>query len=315
MMQDTTLSLPRRRKTAHVSLGVFRGGLSLALYVGNTVFWCLPLFLFSFLKLLVPLDAWRRFCTRILNGIAENWIAVNKFNQRLFTGTKIDVTGIDGPGAEALSRKGWYLVVANHQSWVDILVLQSIFNRKIPFLKFFIKKELFWVPFLGLAWWALDFPFMKRYSPGFLKKHPHLKGRDIEATRKACEKFKKIPVSVMNFVEGTRFTPHKQAVQRSPYEHLLRTRSGGVAQVLATMGEQLHCILDITIVYSGTQKIGFWSYISGGIPEIKVHVRALPVSSELLGDYSGDRIFRRRFHQWLNALWTEKDSLITALRV
>jgi 1-acyl-sn-glycerol-3-phosphate acyltransferase len=249
----------------------------------------------------------------LLNGIATFWVGINRVNQRLLTGTKIEVQGVDGGEGNLLSPKEWYLVVANHQSWVDILVLQSIFHRKIPFLKFFIKKELFWVPFLGLAWWALDFPFMKRYSRSFLKKHPHLKGRDIEATIKACRKFKEIPVSVMNFVEGTRFTRRKHAIQASPYANLLKTRSGGVAQVLSTMGAQLHRILDVTIIYPDGQK-GFWSYISGGIPEIKVHVQALPVTSELLGDYVSDRMFRRTFHQWLNGLWAEKDRLITGLQ-
>ena len=294
-------------------LGVLRAGGSLALYVGNTLFWCLPLFAVSLLKLLIPVKAWRRGCGRFLNGIAAGWVGVNRINQALFSGTQIDLAGLEGPEGTALSPGGWYLVMANHQSWVDILVLQSIFHRKIPFLKFFIKQELFWVPFLGQAWWALDFPFMKRYSPGFLKKHPHLKGRDLDVTRRACEKFKKIPVSVMNFVEGTRFSPRKHAAQRSPYANLLKTRGGGVAQVLSSMGEKLHRILDVTIVYPRGRNT-FWAYISGGIPEIKVRVNCLPVPRELLGDYAGDRDRRRRLHRWLNNLWAEKDRLIAGLR-
>ena len=55
----------------------------------------------------------------------------------------------DVEGVETLDRSEWYLVLANHQSWVDIAVLQRIFHRKIPFLKFFIKKELLWLPILG----------------------------------------------------------------------------------------------------------------------------------------------------------------------
>ncbi len=65
-------------------------------------------------------------------------------------------------GVDSLHQRGWYLVSSNHQSWVDILVLQRIFHGRIPFLKFFLKQELIWVPVIGLAWWALDFPFMKR---------------------------------------------------------------------------------------------------------------------------------------------------------
>ncbi|MGB5987066.1 MAG: acyltransferase [Desulfobacterales bacterium] len=300
------------------ALGPFRAGTSLVLYSVNTLFWCLPIFVFSLLKLLVPIQSWRRFCGRILNGAAVNWVGVNGFIQRLLSPTRIEVTGIDSHGSDGgnnvpLSRGGWYLIMANHQSWVDILVLQRIFHRKIPFLKFFIKKELFWVPFLGQAWWALDFPFMKRYSSSFLKKHPHLKGRDIEITKKACEKFKDIPVSVMNFVEGTRFSARKHAAQSSPYQHLLKTRSGGVAQVLGAMGDQMHRILDVTIVYpQGTHS--FWSFLSGAISEIKVTVRSLPIPAELRGDYIADRAFRRQFHRWLNTLWAEKDRVIAGQR-
>ena len=220
-----------------------RGSLSLLFYTLNTVFWCLPLFILVVAKALVPIEPWRRGCSRILNAIAENWIGINGLNQKLTSHTRWDIQG-----TEALKRSDWYLVLSNHQSWVDILVLQRIFNRKIPFLKFFIKKELFWFPILGQAWWALDFPFIKRYSRDFLLKNPHLKGKDLEITRNACKKFKKIPVSIMNFVEGTRFTSEKHSRQNAPYRHLLRPKAGGIAFVLGAMGDQIHRILDVTIV-------------------------------------------------------------------
>ena len=210
-------------------------------------------------------------------------------------------------GSLDLDPVGWYLVMANHQSWVDILLLQNIFHARIPMLKFFLKKELIWVPVLGLAWWALDFPFMKRYSKAFLEKHPHLRGKDIEITRRACRKFKTVPVSIMNFVEGTRFTPQKHRRQASPYTHLLRTKAGGVAFVLAAMGEQLHTILDITIAYPrGTGS--FWDFICGKIPEVRIDVRSMPVEPSLIGNYAMDESFRNRFQTWLNTLWADKDA-------
>jgi len=253
-------------------------------------------------KAAVPLESWRRRCSRILNAIAENWIWVNNLNQRLVVGnTRWDVQGV-----ETLQRSEWYLVLANHQSWVDILVLQRIFHRKIPFLKFFIKKELIWFPFLGQAWWAMDFPFVKRYTQSYLKKKPHLKGKDIEITRKACKKFKKIPISIMNFVEGTRFTKEKHRRQQSPYAHLLRPKAGGIAFVLGSMGEQIHRVLDVTIVYSDGVS-SFWAFLCGKIREIKVSVRSLPVSPELMGDYVKDGQFRLGLQRWLNNIWAEKN--------
>ena len=285
--------------------GVVRGSLSLVLYILNTLFWCIPLFILVLAKAAVPLESWMRRCSRILNAIAENWIWVNNQNQNLMAGnTRWEVQGI-----ETLERFEWYLVLANHQSWVDILVLQRIFNRKIPFLKFFIKKELLWLPVLGQAWWAMDFPFVKRYTKSDLQKKPHLKGKDIEITRKACKKFKKMPVSIMNFVEGTRFTNEKQRRQKSPYSHLLKPKAGGIAFVLGSLEEQIHRVLDVTIVYPDGAT-NFWALLCGKIRKIKVRVRSLPVSPELLGDYANDRRFRTRLQHWLNDIWAEKNQYI-----
>ena len=264
----------------HVLPNVVRGSLSLALYILNTMFWCLPLFVLVAAKAAVPLESWKRRCSRMLNAIAENWIWVNNQNQKLVGNTRWDVQGI-----ESLERSEWYLVLANHQSWVDIVVLQRIFHRKIPFLKFFIKKELLWLPILGQAWWAMDFPFVKRYTKSHLQKKPHLKGKDLEITRQACKKFKKIPLSITNFVEGTRFTNEKHRRQQSPYAHLLKPKAGGIAFVLGSMGEQIHRVLDVTIVYPDGIT-NFWALLCGKIRKIKVRVRSLPVSTELLGDYT-----------------------------
>jgi 1-acyl-sn-glycerol-3-phosphate acyltransferase len=285
-------------------LGWVRGVISLLIYVVNTIFWVVQIFFIAFLKLVIPLRGWRKFCNILLTGIANNWIAVNNFNQRCTSRVRWDVKGLEG-----LKRKEWYMVLSNHQSWVDILVLQRVFYRKIPFLKFFIKKELIWVPLLGLAWWALDFPFMKRYSKAFLEKHPHLRGKDLETTRRACEKFKSIPVSVMNFVEGTRFSRIKHRKQGSPHTNLLRPKAGGMAFVFQAMGEQLHSIVDVTIAYPEGAK-SFWEFLCGRVGEIKVRVKSYPLSRELLGDYFNDSEYRERFQQWLNDLWEEKDSRI-----
>ena len=284
--------------------GYLRGALSVMIYAVNTVFWTTLIFIAAFLKLIMPF--WKKHYNRLLNWIADKWIFFNTINQKLMNNIRWEVKGL-----ENLRPDGWYLVVSNHQSWTDILVLQRIFHRKIPFLKFFLKKELIWVPFLGLAWWALDFPFMKRYSRVFLDKYPHLKGKDIEITKKACEKFKTIPVSVMNFVEGTRFTAEKHRRQKSQYANLLNPRVGGVAFVLAAMGEQLHKIVNVTIVYPDGTK-SFWDFLCGKIGEIKVMVETMPVNREIIGDYVNNTEFRGNFQKWINSVWEEKDMQIDA---
>ncbi len=295
----------RRRESPFLSVFYHaRGLLSMTLLGANTLVLFGPLMLVAFLKLAVPLSAWRKFWGMIANGIAVTWISINNFNLDATQRIRWDVTGLEG-----LSLKEWYLVISNHQTWVDIVVLQRVFNRRIPFLKFFLKKELIWVPFLGVAWWALDFPFMKRYSTAFIEKNPHLKGKDMEITRRACRKFRAIPVSVMNFVEGTRFTREKHERQQSPYRHLLRPKAGGVGFVLSAMGDQLDSILNVTIIYPGGDT-SFWSFLCGRIREIRVTVERIPVTADILGDYTGDAAYQARFQTWLNGLWAEKDRLL-----
>lgn len=291
----------------HFLPGPIVGSLSFLLYLANTLFWMSPLIPLTLIKLIIPLTPVRDRCNRLLDKIATNWISVNVFNHWLTSKTDWDVRGLEG-----LQADQWYLVLSNHQSWVDILVLQKVFNRKIPFLKFFIKKELIWVPIMGPIWWALDYPFMKRYSRQFLKKNPHLKGKDIAITRRACQKFKTIPVSIMNFVEGTRFSREKHQKQGSPYTHLLKPRAGGVAFVLGAMGEQLHRILNVTIVYPQGAK-SFWAFLCGKVADIRVRVEQLPVTADMLGDYVRDSEFRENFQQWINTLWAEKDRCIENL--
>jgi 1-acyl-sn-glycerol-3-phosphate acyltransferase len=198
---------------------------------------------------------------------------------------------------------------------VDIPALVQAFNRKAPYFKFFLKQELIWVPFIGLAFWALDYPFMKRYSKAFLAKHPEMKGKDLEITKAACEKFKRLPVTVVNYLEGTRFTPAKQAQQGSPYRYLLKPKAGGVAFVLATLGEQLDAILDVTLIYPGQQVPGFWALVSGQVPWVIVDIQTRDLDPSLWqGDYENDPVFRQHLQGWVTRLWSEKDARIHQLR-
>lgn len=272
----------------------------------NTVFHATPLLLLALIKFLVPIAAFRRSVSRILVRIAESWIAFNSALMKTLGRTQIHVDGL-----EDLQRRGWYLVLCNHQSWVDIPVLQQVFNRRIPFLKFFLKSQLIWVPVLGLAWWALDFPFMKRYSREQLEKHPEWRGKDVEATREACEKYRDLPVSVMNFVEGTRFTNAKHDRQKSTYRNLLNPRAGGIAFVLDAMGDMLNAIVDVTLVYPEGRP-GVVDLLAGRVRRVEVKIQTLTIPAELLGgDYENDEAFRHRFQVWLNGLWARKDEILS----
>lgn len=274
----------------------------------NTIIFFVPIMVFALLKFLVPIGSFRRLMTAWIMRVGEIWITLNAVILRTGSATKWDVRGLDG-----LSRNDWYLVMSNHQTWVDIIVLQTVLNRRIPFLKFFIKQELIWFPLLGLAWWAMDMPFMKRYSKSYLAKHPEKKGDDLEATRVACQKFRDTPTSVMNFVEGTRFSEEKKARRASTFEHLLPPRAGGIALALSSMGDMFDAILDVTIVYP-KGPVQFWAMVCGEFEHVIVDIVRRPIDPEIYqGDYQNDREFRRDFHQWMTQIWEEKDQRISEI--
>ncbi len=284
---------------------VLRGTLAGALLAVSTVTLTLAMFPPALLKLLLPFEGARRACDQALTALASAWVALN--NRWIVAVRDPGTPDWDVQGLEGLDPRGWYLVSSNHQSWVDILVLQRIFHGRIPFLKFFLKKELMWVPVIGLAWWALDFPFMKR-GKGAGARHS-----DLATTRAACQKFKRIPTSVINFVEGTRFTPAKHAAQRSPYRHLLKPKIGGLGIALATMGEQFGALLDVTIAYpQGTPT--FWDLLCGRVQQVVVRVQPRPIPPEVLGgDPQGDKAYRERLGAWVGDQWQDKDRLLDEL--
>jgi 1-acyl-sn-glycerol-3-phosphate acyltransferase len=273
---------------------------SIALGANTLVIFC-TMFPFALAKLLLPLRPVRRFTDRVLNSLVDCWITGNCAWMRAVGHTRWDIEG-----AQALKRKGWYLVSSNHQSWVDILVLQKIFRGKVPMLKFFLKRELIYVPVMGLAWWALDFPFLRRGGN-------RTKNADLETTRKSCERFKALPTSLMNFLEGTRYTRKKAAAQRSPYAHLLKPKVFGLAAALATMGDKFDCVLDVTIVYpSGVPT--FWDLLCGRVGEVVVRVRQVAIPPALLtGDCARDAALRGLAVSWIEAMWHEKDRRIAEL--
>jgi 1-acyl-sn-glycerol-3-phosphate acyltransferase len=289
----------------HIFPGFILGIVTLILFAVNTIFCGSTLYIFIFLKIIIPVARWRALCSHVFVKIAECWIDVNSLIMRLIQRTEWDVQNIEG-----IRYDGSYLIIANHRSWLDIPLLQKVFNRRIPLLRFFLKRELIKVPILGLAWWALDFPFMRRYTKEELERRPELKGEDQKAVRAACAKYRSIPVSILNFLEGTRFTPFKKERQKSPYRHLLLPKAGGIAGVIAEMGLHLQGILNLTIIYSDP-KVTLWDFVCGRLDRIIVRGEFIPIPIEFLsGDYTEDLVFREKFQDWVNRLWEEKDALI-----
>jgi 1-acyl-sn-glycerol-3-phosphate acyltransferase len=284
---------------------ILQGSLILLAVTVNTIFSTVIIFLLAVVKFFTPKGTARNRVTHLLSSVGEYWISFNKLMAWTIPGMKWDIQLPDD-----LNHKGRYLVFCNHQSWVDILVLQHCLNRRAPFMRFLLKQELIWVPFLGFCWWALDMAFLRRYSRAQLLKNPELRGKDLENAAHACEKLKHIPVSMMSFPEGTRFTREKHEKQNSPFKHLLRPRYGGIGQVLYSFDDALDELIDVTIIYPGGPP-NLWQFVSGQIKRISVRVRLLPIGEEVRGkNFREDTKAKNALKTWLSDLWVEKEETI-----
>lgn len=290
-------------------LKALRGIVSLILYALNPLILASIILLSSIFIFLIPIRHVRFVIRRdFLQKIPVCFAHVNNWIAQISTSGKWNVLGTG-----ELKKNGWYLMVSNHCSWLDILVLGNIFNHKIPSLKFFMKKELLWqLPLAGLACYVLDYPFMSRHSHEQVKKNPKLKGKDIETTKKACNVLRDYPATLINFLEGTRFTSEKKERQHSPYDHLLKPRAGGVAVVLHELQDVLSGIINVTICYPGGAP-SLWQFACGDFKEIIVRYEVLPITPDLIGNYHEDRNFRTYIQQHFNGLWQHNDEILKRL--
>ena len=285
-------------------MAIFTGSLSFLLLVINTLFWCSFLLTIAVFKLLLPIESWKTLCTKWIIAIGECWIFCNGLWIKLLHKPEWTVSGFD-----SLNQSEWYLTMANHQSWADIFVLQGITNRKIPMLKFFMKDILIWVPVIGLAWWALDMPFLKRYTQEQVKKNPSLRGKDVIEMKKSFGRFARYPVSIFSFAEGTRFTEAKRVSQDSPYDQLLRPKSGGIGLTLSTM-PYIKKVLDFTIKYDSNERT-FWDFLCGRMSNVKIQVKIINVPENLVQkNYAEDEKFREELKEWLYSIWEEKNRFL-----
>ena len=285
-----------------------RGTLRYLQLIAITVFWGIPLYIVTLAKLLVPVTAWRDRCTLAVLWIARHWLNGILAACEQAGNIRWEIRGVEG-----LKRDARYMVLSNHKSWVDIIAIEQVLHGRIPYIAFFLKRQLLWLPIVGQACWALDFPFMKRHSPEYLAKHPEARADDLETTRQSCRKMASKPLSILNFAEGTRFTSLKHEQQGSPYRHLLKPKTGGMAFALSAMGNIFDSLLDVTVAYP--ERIPtMWDLLTGQIHDIVVDVRQRQIPAEFFeGDYLGDDDFRARFQAWVHELWLEKDELMEEL--
>lgn len=267
-----------------------------------TLVLCSTLFVIWTVKWLIPFRSIKKHIHELFHRFPDYWEYATRFVLSIGLPTQYQVEGL-----EDFASDEWYLLICNHTSWTDILVLQRIFLNKIPSLRFFMKQELLWqLPVAAQACKILGFPFVKRYSREFLEKNPQYKGKDIEATRKALQEFNDFPITIINFSEGHRFTRARHSKQNSPYQLLLKPRAGGAAFALAAMENHVKHIINVTILYP-QQDLSFWDYLSARVDKVTIKIEKLSVTDSMRGDYESDREYRTYLQNWINHLWHEKD--------
>lgn len=244
--------------------------------------------------------------------ITNSWLSVNNWLiDHVLPNTQWDIS-IDED--LQLSMQGRYLMTCNHQSWVDTTVNQYFGLTRMPLTRFFTKWELIFIPFVGQAFKILGFPMMKRHSKAQIAKKPELKDHDMEEARKACQQLLSQPFTLLNYLEGTRFTQEKHDQQQSPYQHLLKPKAGGLALALNILGDQIDALVDMTIVYPDGVP-GYSEFWLGEVPRIAVNLRKINIPDWVLGgNYEDDAEYRERFQQWVHELWLEKDQLIESMQ-
>lgn len=210
---------------------------------------------------------------------------------------------------------GKYLLVSNHQSWVDTSIVQYISEDRLPLTRFFTKFELILIPVIGQAFYFLDFPMMRRHSKEAVAKNPALKGKDIEEAKRACGLLRNKPFTLLNYLEGTRFTPQKRDKQSSPYTHLLKPKAGGLSLAINALGKDIDGILDMTIVYPD----GIPTYNDlwkGKIKRLGVDVRYIELPHDLFknmteGNLEDNERVKKQMFEWVDKIWKQKDQLIS----
>ncbi len=283
-------------------------GIAAMLWIAvDTILGCIPLYLLGLLRLVSP-PSLRAVLIRAMHGIVQYWVAGNRLMFRVLGVTRVTPRFPEG----GLHGNGWYLVVANHQSWADILILQNTLCGHIPILKFFTKRQLIWVPLIGVAMWFLGFPYVRRLPREQIAADPSLAALDRDATLDACRGFRDHPTSVLAFLEGTRFTAAKHAAQEAPrFEHLLNPKLGGASYVVSALSDRMDAVLDVTLIYPEGVPT-FWSLLQGECPRVEVLVERHPLPDAVRAADTPEAV-REALRPWVNDLWQAKDRRLGAL--
>lgn len=278
------------------------GFVSFIYIISNLSFWIIPVILLAVIKLMVPVSR-----IKVRSYQAMIWIygIAVKINDFLLFGIMKNKLHIQNPGA--LNKERNYLILSNHQSWADILILQSFLNKNTPPIRFIVKRELIFMPLIGLICWAYEYPFVRRGSLKSKKETNHKTSKDMYTIRNKIDHMSSSNLSIINFVEGTRFNILKSKKFASRYKHLLNPHAGGLFHILKNYGEKLDTVLNFTIVY-GCRAPFFWKFIGGRCRHILVDLQEIQKEDLMTSlGATNEEIHFNAVSNWLKELWKEKD--------
>ena len=181
-----------------------------AIGLGLTSF-SLPLVILACAKLAAPQA---RILTTAMNGIYRRAVAFDDWCLMHIAGVRWELPELH------LDPRQTCLVICNHRSWCDVLVVQSLIARTGPVVTFLTKRELAFVPVFGIIFWAFRFPLLKRPARG-TQSEAARRESDRQRILAACVAVREAPAAILAFAEGTRFSPAKRERMHSPYGHLL----------------------------------------------------------------------------------------------
>lgn len=276
--------------------------LSLVYITINLFLGVLPLLVLATLKLIVPHQGFKTFLYRLMLAIYVYAVKVDNILLQRLLGIRFDVNGLEG-----MDPTRNYLVISNHRSWADILVLQSLLIRGAPIIKFIVKSEIVFIPLVGLICWAYEYPFVKRQSLKDKSRKNDNRKRDLQTIDAQLAVLGKHPTTIINFLEGTRFSLVKSKKHNSPHRHLLKAKAGGLSYILKTFGSQIDTVLDFTLAYDAEEPV-FWKFLGGACKQVKVDVRHISMETLLAKMGSQlDNISYEDVSNWLTSFWEEKD--------
>jgi 1-acyl-sn-glycerol-3-phosphate acyltransferase len=244
--------------------------------------------------LLLPFS--RRAFRAVNRWCADSWWGLCVTGAERINGSEVVFTGDEVPLREDA------LLVANHQEMPDITAVMKFckIKRRLGDMKYFVKKQLKWVPGMGWGMQFLDCLFIDR---DWASDREHIQRTFARLVDD------RVPVHLVSFVEGTRLTFAKLAAAQEYARahglqvprHVLVARTKGFAATVEGLRSHITAVYDLTIAYeNGVPTL--WQYIKGLVRRIHVHVRRFPVA-----DLPASA---EELRQWLQDRWQEKDELL-----